>query len=108
MTNSDRAHGRDVVFALSLPMSLWLCAEETRLYKPDPAFWHIAHSRLGMPMDRSWWHVSAYADYDLETARALGLTTVFVARPHARAPVAGREPDVTVSDLNELVRRAIA
>lgn len=25
-----------------------------------------------------------YADYDLEVARSLGLTTVFVSRPHAR------------------------
>jgi FMN phosphatase YigB (HAD superfamily) len=31
-----------------------------------------------------WWHVSACADCDLAVANRLGLTTVFVARPHAR------------------------
>ena len=44
---------------------------------------------------RGWWHVSAYADYDLETARALGLTCVLVKRPHHRPGPA----DLVVDDL---------
>lgn len=36
----------------------------------------------------TWWHVSAYADYDLAVTHRLGLTTVFVDRPHARAGAA--------------------
>jgi len=42
--------------------------------------------------------VSAYADYDLRTARELGLTCVFVRRPHSRAG----DADVTVPDLAAL------
>jgi hypothetical protein len=53
---------------------------------------------MGRPFDRSWWHVSAYADYDLRTARELGLTCVFVQRPHSRSGAA----DVTVPDLTAL------
>jgi hypothetical protein len=42
--------------------------------------------------------VSAYADYDLRTARELGLTCVFVQRPHSRPGTA----DVSVPDLAAL------
>jgi FMN phosphatase YigB (HAD superfamily) len=53
---------------------------------------------MGRPFDRAWWHVSAYADYDLRAARELGLTCVFVQRPHSRpGPV-----DVSVTDLAAL------
>jgi hypothetical protein len=45
-----------------------------------------------------WWHVSAYADHDLEVANRLGLTTVFVARPHARPGPASH----SIADLGEL------
>jgi 2-haloalkanoic acid dehalogenase type II len=82
ITNSDRAHGEEVRRRLS--MSDWICAEDVRLYKPNPAFWEAARARRGGTFDRGWWHVSAYADYDLQTAGQLGLTTIFVERPHAR------------------------
>ena len=59
-------------------------------------------ARRGVSFGPHWWHVSAYADYDLETARGLGLTTVFVERPHARP---GRA-EIRVRDLGELARRA--
>jgi hypothetical protein len=42
--------------------------------------------------------VSAYADYDLRTARELGLTCVLVRRPHSRPG----DADVTVPDLAAL------
>src|SRR5688572_18966963 len=48
-----------------------------------------------------WWHVSAYGDYDLETARSLGLTCVYVRRPHARPGPS----DLAVADLAELADR---
>lgn len=95
MTNSDRAHGADVRAALGRDLSAWFCAEDVRCYKPDPAFWREVSARLGVPMDRAWWHVSAYADYDLDVARSLGLTTVLVERPHARpGPSDHRVPDL--------------
>jgi 2-haloalkanoic acid dehalogenase type II len=84
MTNSDRAHGEQVQEQLGFRLSDWLCAEEIGLYKPDPAFWRAVEARRGIAPSPAWWHVSAYADYDLDVAAGLGLTTVYVERPHAR------------------------
>ena len=52
-------------------------------------------ARLAVPPGPRWWHVSAYADYDGEVAASLGLTTVFVDRPHARpGPATHRVADL--------------
>ena len=103
-TNSDTSHGRQAQGELGFDLDGWITAEEVRCYKPDPAFWRAVAARRGAACDRSWWHVSAYADYDLETARRLGLTCVFVSRPHARF---GRA-DLHVRDLAELAVRVEA
>ena len=100
-TNSDARHGRDVTRELGFDLSGWISAESIRRYKPDPLFWRSAGRRLGREPGRDWWHVSAYADYDLEVARRLGLTCVFVDRPHARPGAA----HLTVRDLHDLARR---
>ena len=100
-TNSDQSHGRQAQRALGFDLDGWITAEEIRCYKPDPAFWRHVASRRSVALDRSWWHVSAYGDYDLETARGLGLTCVYVARPHARFGPA----DLYVRDLAELAVR---
>ncbi len=84
MTNSDRAHGEQMQEQLGFRLSGWTSAEEVRLYKPDPRFWHAVAERRGIALSPAWWHVSAYADYDLDVAAGLGLTTVYVERPHAR------------------------
>jgi putative hydrolase of the HAD superfamily len=83
MTNSDRAHGEQVQEQLGFHLTDWVCAEEVRLYKPRPEFWQAVAARRGLKPGPSWWHVSAYGDYDLATAHRLGLTCVFVARPHS-------------------------
>ncbi len=99
MTNSDRSHGRQIQARLGFSLDVWLCAEETRVYKPNPEFW-LQMSRLrGIRPSADWWHVSAYADYDLDVANRLGLTTVLVTRPHARSGAASH----TVADLNGLL-----
>ncbi len=104
MTNSDRDHGEAVQVALGVRLSAWICAEDVRCYKPDPRFWREVSARLGVAPGPRWWHVSAYADYDLDVARGLGLTTVFVARPHARpGPAAVSVPDLAA--LAEVVER---
>lgn len=100
-TNSDGAHGRQTQGQLGFDLTEWICSEEIRSYKPDPAVWAHVASRRGARFGRQWYHVSAYADYDLETARRLGLTCVFVSRPHARLGPA----DLYVRDLQELARR---
>lgn len=95
MTNSDRAHGEQVQAALGLRLSRWYCAEDVGCYKPAPRFWREVAARLGVGPGPGWWHVSAYADYDLAAAKALGLTTVLVDRPHARpGPADHRVPDL--------------
>ena len=96
MTNSDRVHGEDVQAQLGFRLDAWLCAQDTRTYKPDPNFWHQASRLRGIEPGADWWHVSAYADYDLRVANALGLTTVFVQRPHSRPGAACH----AVPDLN--------
>lgn len=101
ITNSDRAHGEQVQARLGFRLSGWICAEESRVYKPSPEFWRVVAARRGVPFGPHWWHVSAYADYDLAPARALGLTCVYVERPHARPGPA----DVTVRDLEQLAGR---
>jgi 2-haloalkanoic acid dehalogenase type II len=103
-TNSDLAHGAQVRTSFGHPLSGWICAEEVRCYKPAEAFFREAGRRLGAVPGKSWWHVSAYADYDLGVARSLGLTTVFVRRPHARPAPA----DLEVRDLAELAARVEA
>ena len=82
MTNSDQAHGIDVQKQLGFRMNGWICAEDVRCYKPAPEFWTAVSARRNVAFGPDWWHVSAYADYDMETASKLGLTTVFVERPH--------------------------
>lgn len=95
-TNSDRAHGEQVQEQLGFRLAHWFCAEDLGFYKPSPKVWE-AVSRI-CPFGPDWWHVSAYADYDLDVANRLGLTTVFVSRPHARP---GRAA-MAVKDLVEL------
>jgi 2-haloacid dehalogenase len=97
-TNSDVAHGEQVRAQLGFPLDGWICAEVVRAYKPDPEVWRTASRRMRVAPGRAWWHVSAYADYDLETARALGLTCVLVKRPHHRPGPA----DLVVDDLSGL------
>jgi 2-haloacid dehalogenase len=104
ITNSDRAHGEDVQAQLGFRLSGWICAEDVRAYKPDRRMWEAASKRMRVPFGRSWWHVSAYGDYDLKTASELGLTCVFVRRPHRRAG----DADVSVADLAELAEVAEA
>jgi 2-haloalkanoic acid dehalogenase type II len=82
MTNSDQTHGKQVQENLGFRLNGWICAEDVRCYKPAPEFWTAVSARRGIPFGSDWWHISAYADYDMETAARLGLTTVFIERPH--------------------------
>ena len=98
MTNSDRSHGREIQARLGHDLDVWLCAEDILAYKPDPTFWLRMGRLRGIEPSPDWWHVSAYADYDLDVANRLGLTTVLVTRPHARPGPAKH----VIADLNGL------
>ena len=100
-TVRDLGRLQQIVSLRQLGFSLdgWICAGEVGAYKPDPRMWQAASRRMNVPPGPGWWHVSAYADYDLRTARDLGLTCVFVRRPHCRPGPADRE----VPDLASLV-----
>jgi 2-haloalkanoic acid dehalogenase type II len=93
MTNSDRAHRAAIEAQLGFALDGWICAEDVGAYKPSMRVWDRAAEVTGTPKDAAWWHVSAYADYDLKTARSAGLTCVFVRRPHARVGAADLEVD---------------
>jgi len=98
ITNSDPEHRPQIEEQLGFALDGWICAGEVRAYKPDPEMWRAAARRMGVAPGRDWWHVSAYADYDHRTAGALGLTCVFVRRPHSRPGHA----DLVVEDLGGL------
>jgi 2-haloalkanoic acid dehalogenase type II len=102
LTNSDADQGRAVRDALpGVRWAHWLCAEDTGAYKPDPRVWDACAARTGVSPAPAWWHVSAYADYDLGEAARRGLTTVYVERPHRRAGPA----TLVVPDLAALADR---
>jgi putative hydrolase of the HAD superfamily len=104
MTNSDRLHRAQIEAQLGFRLSAWICAEDLGCYKPSRQFWRETARRLGARFGRGWWHVSAYADYDLCAASALGLTAVFVQRPHCRRGPA----HLAAPDLRALAERAKA
>ena len=101
-TNSDREHGQQVQEQLGFTFDGWISADEVRSYKPALAHWEEASRRMGVAFGAAWWHVSAYGDYDLSVARRLGLTCVYVPRPHHRPG----PHDVSARDLVELARIA--
>ena len=103
-TNSDLRHRAPIEAQLGVALPYWICAEEVGAYKPDVRIWEALAALTGVRPAPDWWHVSAYADYDLVPARALGLTCVLVRRPHHRAGT----PDLAdwvVDDLGALAQR---
>ncbi|HZR07145.1 MAG TPA: HAD-IA family hydrolase [Myxococcales bacterium] len=98
ITNSDPEHRPQIEKQLGFALDGWISAGEVRAYKPDPEMWRAAARRMGVTPGRQWWHVSAYGDYDHKTAHALGLTCVFVRRPHSRPGPA----DLVVEDIAAL------
>jgi len=100
-TNSDLAHRPAIERQLGCALAPWICAGEVGAYKPDVRIWEAASRATGTAFGPQWWHVSAYADYDLATARRLGLTTILVRRPHHR-PGTTDLVDRTFDDLAQL------
>jgi len=78
-------------------------AEQVGAYKPDRRAFEVAFERLGIPRERIL-HVAQSLFHDHVTAKALGLTTVWIDRRHGRTgsgatPPADVEPDATFPDM---------
>lgn len=83
-----------------------ITAEQASAYKPSLKIFELALSRIGIPAHRVL-HVGQSIYHDVIPAQSLGLTTVWVNRPSARAGVgavkpAEGHPDLEVSSLTEL------
>jgi 2-haloacid dehalogenase len=83
-----------------------ITAQQAKAYKPSLKIFEIALNRIGVPAHRIL-HVGQSVYHDVIPAQSLGLSTVWVNRPSARAGVGavkaiqGR-PDLQVSSVAEL------
>ena len=84
---SNRKLGVDFDFVIT--------AQQCRGYKPDPRNFEIAFERIGRPQERIL-HVAQSLFHDHVTAKALGMTTVWINRRHDR-PGSGATPDAEVT-----------
>jgi 2-haloacid dehalogenase len=88
-----------------------ITAQQARAYKPSLKIFELALSRVGVPAHRIL-HVGQSIYHDVIPAQSLGLATVWVNRPSARAGVgavkaAKGNPDLQVSTLAELAEAAM-
>lgn len=94
----------DMAKRAGLPWDAILGAEVVRAYKPTPESYLGTADMLAMRPDEVCM-VAAHND-DLKAARACGLRTAYVRRPHEFGPHVAREPkqdwDVVVDSLEEL------
>lgn len=78
-----------------------LTAAEVGAAKPDPAIFHVASERSGMPLT-SFLHVGDDPVRDIEAARAIGLKTVWVNRYDSDWPAELEPADLEVTDIARL------
>jgi 2-haloacid dehalogenase len=83
-----------------------ITAQQARAYKPSLKIFELALNRVGVPAHRIL-HVGQSLYHDVLPAQSLGLPTVWVNRPSARAGVgavkaADARPDLQVASLAEL------
>jgi len=86
-----------------------ITAQQAKSYKPSLNNFRVAFDRIGVPQSRIL-HVAQSLFHDIEPANALGLSSVWVNRRHAKegsgaTPVANARPDLEVPDLRTLAER---
>ncbi len=86
-------------------------AQQAKAYKPSLKIFELALDRIKVPRDRIL-HVGQSVYHDVIPAQKLGLRTVWVNRPSARAGVgavklASAKPDLTVTSLEDLAKAAV-
>jgi putative hydrolase of the HAD superfamily len=87
---------------LHASFDLSLTAAEVGAAKPDPAIFHAASRRTGIPLDK-FLHVGDDPVRDVQAGRDLGLRTVWVNRAQQAWPEAFGPADLEVADIAELV-----
>ena len=110
ITNCD-----DDLFALSaqrlgVDFDWVITAEQARSYKPSARNFELAFATIDAPHERIL-HVAQSLFHDHVTAKALGMTTVWIDRRHGRpgsgaTPPVEAEPDLTLPDLRSLAELA--
>ncbi len=80
-----------------------LTAAEIGAAKPDPAMFHAASTRSGVPLDACL-HVGDDPLRDIKPARRLGMSTVWVNRDDRAWPATLQPADLQVSAIDQLVR----
>lgn len=93
---------------LGVPFDEVVTAEQVGSYKPGPRHFDVVLERLGLPRERVL-HCAQSLYHDIEPARSLGFTTVWVNRRAGRngggaTPPSSAEPDLEVPDLATLAR----
>jgi len=96
---------------LQVPFDYVVTAGQARCYKPGLAIFQMALKRIGVPAGDVL-HVGQSIYHDVLPAQSLGMKTVWVNRPSARANVgavipASGKPDLEVRGLAELATLAV-
>ena len=81
---------------------LSLTAAEVGAAKPDPAIFHAASEHCGIPL-RHFLHVGDDPERDVEAARRIGVSTVWVNRHGQAWPDGLSRADLDISGLDELL-----
>jgi 2-haloacid dehalogenase len=89
-----------------------ITAQQAQAYKPSLTIFELALKRVAVPAHRVL-HVAQSVYHDVIPAQSLGLATVWVNRPSARAGVgavktAEGHPDLQVTSLDELAAQAFS
>jgi 2-haloalkanoic acid dehalogenase type II len=97
ISNMDNVVLFETVSRLGAPVHMRTSAEDARAYKPDPAPFKLALSRMGLEPEQVL-HVSCSFEYDLVTAREVGMKTAYIERGRKEEG----EADVRAVSLSEL------
>jgi 2-haloacid dehalogenase len=105
ISNMDNVVLFETIARLGAPVHMRTSAEDAKAYKPDPAPFRLALSRLGYEPGEVL-HAAFGWKYDLATAKELGMQTAFVNRDQSTLPE-GVHPDLVVPTVQALADRLI-
>jgi 2-haloacid dehalogenase len=103
ISNMDNVVLFETIARLGAPIHFRISAEDAKAYKPDPAPFKLALSRIGLPPEQVL-HAAFGIKYDLGPAAALGMKTCFINRGAVKLPE-GVNVDLEVPNLAALADR---